>query len=273
MSDTPTDVSKRAEQERADARTVAHAAVLVASAWAATHLEASSSHQRLNFGWNTAVGALVGRYAHGVAAGVRLADLHLVLLREGALVRDHPAGGVTPDSLLAWMREQAATLSARDRPLSLPDYPLPPEVVRSSPLPVITLNGATSLSASFARAAAVLSDLGTQYGAVSGPRCWPRDFDVTLGLVVPSDATETVEVSFFHDDGAPSWGVWPSYEVETPTLSDGRWQDSGRIGAVLPESALPEFGAERTLRAWLGSVLPALLPRTAPQSDQGVSAS
>ncbi len=255
MNETEPDESAQA----AEARRVAHSAVTIATSWAATHLQASSTHRRLNMGWNTAVGAVVGRPAHGLSAGVRLADLNLVLVRDGTLLRNRPVSGSSPADLVIWLRTTAATLGGRDSRLALPPYDPPEGFSAATELPIISPDAATRLSTYFARAAAILDDLSREHDTDSDPRCWPRDFDLTLRIPLIRGDGQYVDVSYGQFDGAACWGVWPSDETEAPTLRQGSWVEGDRPGAILLESELPEFGGERAIRDWLSSVLPPLL--------------
>lgn len=255
MNETEPDESANAAQ----ARRVAHCAVTIATSWAATHLKATSEHRRLNMGWDTAVGAVVGRTAHGLAAGVRLADLNLVLVRDGTLLRNRPVSGTSPADLVIWLRTTAAALGGRDSRLSLPPYDPPPGFSSSEALPVISPDASTQLSTHFARAVAILDDLSRAHELAAEPRCWPRDFDLTLRIPVPESDDAHIDVSYGLYEGEPAWGVWPSVVTEPPTLSQGTWVEGERQGAILLESELPEFGGERAIRDWLSSVLPPLV--------------
>ena len=243
----------------AEARSVAHSAATIATSWAATHLQASSKHRLLNMGWNTAVGALVGRPAHGLSAGVRLADLNLVLVRDDTLLRNRPVSGTSPADLVIWLRTTAAALGGRDSRLSLPPYDPPAGFSATTPLPVVSPDASTQLNTYFARAAAILDDLSREHETDDDPRCWPRDFDLSLRIPLAQAEDRYVDVSYGEFDGAVCWGVWPSDETEAPTLRQGSWVEGDRPGAILLESELPEFGGERAIREWLSSILPPLL--------------
>jgi hypothetical protein len=243
----------------AEARRVAHIAVTIAASWAATHLLASSKHRLLNMSWNTAVGAVVGRPAHGLSAGVRLADLNLVLVREDTLLRNRPVSGTSPADLVIWLRTTAAALGGRDSRLSLPPYDPPEGFSAATALPVISPDASTRLSTHFARASAILADLHREHDGSTAPRCWPRDFDFTVKIPLAKTPEHHIEVGYGQCEGEPCWGVWPSDETEAPTLRQGMWVEGDRPGAVLLESELPEFGGERAIREWLSSVLPTLL--------------
>jgi hypothetical protein len=243
----------------AEARRVAHIAVTIAASWAATHLSASSKHRLLNMSWNTAVGALVGRPAHGLSAGVRLADLNLVLVRGDTLLRNRPVSGASPADLVIWLRTTAAALGGRDSRLSLPPYDPPEGFSAATELPVITPDASTRLCTHFARASAILADLCQEHEGASEPRCWPRDFDFTVQIPVSGTQDKHVDVGYGRCEGSLCWGVWPSDETEAPTLRQGTWVDGDRPGAILLESELPEFGGERAIREWLASVLPPMI--------------
>lgn len=209
--------------------------------------------------WNTAVGSVVGRPAHGLAAGVRLADLHLVLVRGNTLLRNRPVSGTSPADLIIWLRTTAATLGGRDSPLSLPPYDPPEGFEPRNPLPIISPDASTRLSSCFARAAAILNDLALEYEDATDARCWPRDFDLTLRIPMPKDGKNHIDVGYGQFEGEACWGVWPSVETEAQTLRQGTWVEGSRPGAILLDSELPEFGGERAIREWLASVLPPLL--------------
>ena len=236
---------------------MAHKGVRIAAAWAETHLKAPSEHRLLNMGWSQATGVMLGRSAHGVGAGLRLADLCLVLATDGELQRGHPLSGESPQALLHWMQEQAAELGARDATLTLPSYRTPPELVLSESLPVVSPDASTRVGAHFARAMAILRDLATAHEGASEVRLWIRDFDVTL--TVPGQGEHPIECAYAPSPlGGRHWAVYVHESVEPPTLSDGEWMTGERTGAILHESSLPDFGGERAIRDWLGGLLAVL---------------
>lgn len=238
-----------------------HLALQLASSWAHTHLTGSSNHRRLNFGWQTAIGAFVGREAHGIAVGVRLADQHLVVLHDGQLAANHPTGCHTPEDLLAWIHSTACELGVRGPRLERPDYTPPRTLREADTLPAVDAGLARQFGVRLARASELLQRLPE----ASAPRCWPRDLDITVEI---THGDTLLDLRYRAAEEPARWTVRTSTPPDsTPDLALGQW-DAESATLELDESELPPFGAQRALAGWLDGAIEALqAPQTASPSE------
>lgn len=250
-----------------DARHAAHHAAQVASGWGATHLPADDAHQYANLGWNRGLAALVGRPAHGMAAGLRLAPLTWLLVRDGHVIAEHPVVGSSMAGGTAWLRTAAAAAGAPDRELrpvgyELPDHP----VAAGAAFPTVAMAALATLADWFDTAHGAISEVAAGEPRASDVRCWPHHFDLATLISLDADAGDpesarSVGVGMTPGDAGivePYYYVtpWPYPEPRVgPPLPQGHWHAEGWFGAVLAASEWD--GEKATLRAYLAAAVAA----------------
>ncbi len=238
-----------------------HAAQVVASA-GLTLLELRADDSHPNLGWVDDLGALVGHALPGAGAraGLRVADLALVVVDERGVARDAlPLDGRTLADGQAWL---AATLAAAGASL-------PAAVLTRSPYEIPAHPVATGAAFSGAGREA-LAELGRwfadghaalveQAGRMPGApevRCWPHHFDLGALAVLATNPdgslARSVGIGLSPGDESyaePYWYVspWPYPDPGAlPALeAGGRWHTAGFTAAVLTGSELVGEAPER----------------------------
>ena len=185
--------------------------------------------------------------ARGAAAlGLRLTDLTLLAVQDGAVEAARPLAGVTETDARAWT---FATLAAFGLDAGQLDAPLPYDL--EDPLP-----GAGYATGGLAPALAALSAwygladqvlqaaVGEMTDARPGPspvRCWPHHFDLGTLVALETGDPETarsVGIGLSPGDGSyaqPYLYVtpWPAPADLPPLGPIGRWHTEGFVSAVL----------------------------------------
>lgn len=230
------------------ARNAAHHASQVVSAWGATHLPADPNHDYANLGWDSKLDALVGRRAHGVAAGMRFRTMSWLLVRGSEVVAERGIGGSTVQEGLEWLRAAGREAGAPDAPLGAPDYDLPAHpVVDGAAFPELDPTSAATLATWYSTANTAISKTAAQNPGSSEVRCWPHHFDLATLITLDRDEPDpekarSVGVGMTPGDATiaqPYFYVtpWPAPEPKAgPALVSGRWHDEGWFGAVLTEA-------------------------------------
>jgi len=204
-----------------EARLQAHWAVQLASAPGTTLLDNSGDYANTNLEWSHDRQALVGRPIDGRAAGLRVADLTL-------LVGDDTfsLAGRTYEEGLAWLAERFGA------PLKRSDHEMPAHAIADGAA-FERVAGLAELAETFARAQDALAPLGLPV------RCWPHHFD--LAVFVDLGDGKSIGAGLSPGDGSygdPYWYItpWPYPEdrANLPGLSVGGWHIEGWVGAVLP---------------------------------------
>ncbi|HEV8325332.1 MAG TPA: hypothetical protein VG389_27230 [Myxococcota bacterium] len=237
-----------------EARLQLHWAAHAVAAVGETLLDRRPDDSHASFEWHEGTRALVsGATGAGLRAGLRLADLTLVVLGDGgAAVRAAlPLDGKTLAGALDWLGASLARLGearAAQAPLRPPGHDLPAHAVGGG--------------APFGGAAPThLAELARWYGAADGwlrgfaratpgastVRCWPHHFD--LATLVTLSAGKTIGVGLSPGDGSyaePYWYVTPSpYSAGAARAAldgEGTWHRAGWFGAVLTGTRLAAAG-------------------------------
>lgn len=241
----------------ADAWRQLHWAAQVPAAFASSGVEARPDDSHLNLGWDDPSGALLTRAAGPVRAGLRLADLTLLVLGGAGAPAEYPLGGHTLSDGLDWMREAAgrAMEAPPAAPLAPRGWDMPEHAVgagaRFEPAPPAAFE---EVARWYANVDLVLGELAAATEGASEVRCWPHHFD--LATFVSLDAGRT-------SGDAPSVGIGlapadagidepyvyanprPRPEAPAPPTLEagGEWHREGWFGAVLRASRLLEGDA------------------------------
>ena len=223
-----------------DARRQCHLAVQLNTRVARAYIPAREDDSHTSLAWDSHWQSLLGepfRIDDGPAMrlGLRIADLTLVLLRDGSEPALHGLNGLTLSDAAAWIAGFGVAPDALARPIhfEVDDHPL--------------LHGAAfarqgneaafaELAERYSQAADVLEEFRTVEGG-SQVRCWPHHFDIATLITVPGG---TIGAGMSPGDGSypePYYYVspWPSPEVDRLPRLDrpGAWHTEGWVGAVL----------------------------------------
>ena len=249
----------------AGARLTTHSAMQIVSAAGWTLAPPSPDDSQGSLEWSAAEDALVGleilRHGRRARAGLRLADLTLIVLDQvgpvapkesGAQVRAELAlSGKTLDEGLAWLaaaltESLAGTVSRLERPRhELPPSPIGQGAPFDRPPPA----SLAELASWYSSADRVLRAIAATTLGASPVRCWPHHFDLATLIRLdapdaPKEIARSIGVGLSPGDAGipePYWYVIPSprpatkpdsgqpgAETTQPTLPAGHWQTEGR---------------------------------------------
>lgn len=262
---TPVDPSQA--RALADARAQLHHCAQFVSGFGISYLPHARDDSHTSMGWDARRGALVSAPYRGVSLALRLADLTLVVIRDGLPDVELPAHRT---SILVLAERLRAALSATG--LDAARYSL----ARHFEIPIHPVaDGAAFNSddhAAFAALAAWYGDAVTVLETVraerdgSPVRCWPHHFDIATLITIGERRTTGAGLSpgdvyyeepYFYVNAYPA----PSRDALGATLlGGGRWHTFEWIGAVLPGSDVAkDAGSQRAqVREFLRSALDAL---------------
>ncbi len=237
-----------------------HAAQVVASA-GLTLLEPRADDSHPNLGWVDDLGALVGHALPGAGAraGLRVADLALVVVDERGVARDAlPLDGRTLADGQAWLASSlaAAGVSLPAAGLTRSPYEIPAHPVAEG----AAFSGAgrealAELGRWFADGHAALVEQAGRMPGAPEVRCWPHHFDLGALAVLATNPdgslARSVGIGLSPGDESyaePYWYVspWPAPEPDSlpPLGADGGWHTEGFTAAVLVGSDLVAMPAE-----------------------------
>lgn len=237
-----------------DARIQLHYAAQLASAVGVSYLPALSDDSHANLGWDPSHQALV---SHGVRsrsrtirAGIRPADLSLIVLDQASTVAAIPLSGSTIRKAADVLRDVLAS-AGLDREHTLEFDGLPQHPVGNG----AAFDGSDTVAFAelahwFANAHIALDAL-REHTHGSDVRCWPHHFDIaTLATVGPGQSCgagltpgdEWYQEPYFYVNAYPS----PPADRVVGTLDGGgTWHTTGWTGAVLPGSRLRDVATEQ----------------------------
>ena len=236
-----------------DARLQLHWAAQIVASFGNALIERRADDSQSNLGWEGGLNALCSHPStEGIRAGLRLADLTLLLLdNKQNVISEYALTGKTLQQGFHWLASTYSTIGVMTprQPFALREYELPPHPVQQT--------AAFSIHAPepfqeyqhwYANAHHVLHALTDNWQQASPIRCWPHHFDIgTLIILDPNKSSEearSVGCGMSPGDGTyaePYWYVnlWP-YPDKTQ-LSDipvGAWHTEGWIGAILTATEL-----------------------------------
>jgi hypothetical protein len=266
----------------AGARDQAHHAVQVIAAAGETHLPHVPDTSHTALVWSDAHRALLGRATpgEGLRVGLRLADLALLVVDGGGVVRDERAlPGETVAGAYAWTARALAERSGGRLAQALvhPGYPLPPHPLDRGARFEAEGPALEELARWYANADRALQALARSVAGAGEVLVWPHHFDIATLAVLATDAegdaSQTLGVGLSPGDefiGVPYWYVnhWPTREDVRPEqpgalgpLAAGQWHTEDWLGAVLRAEELVAAGdgpaQEARLDAFLASAVAA----------------
>lgn len=181
------------------------------------------------FTWSHELRALVQPHS-----GLRLHDLTLLLLREGAVIDTFQLTGRTLDDAFHFYEEHFG------RTLQRPGEGLPDHPAAHGPPFAPDVSDLARFDRLYADAARHLEAFRAAHPGASPVRCWPHHFDIAT--LVSRGGDHTIGAGFTPGDAQfpePYWYVtpWPYPEdrASFPPLSVGFWNMDGWFGAVLRE--------------------------------------
>lgn len=253
-----------------DARLQLHYAVQFAAGLGISYLEHEPDDGHTNLGWNAELGALVSRSVPGsgaVAIGIRLRDLMVLVMRDGAATDRLPLGGIT----LSEAHERLGGALGRagldrgrytlERHYELPAHP----VATGGAFGTDDVAAFDQLARWFANAAIALGRVAGEVRGASEVRVWPHHFDIATLVSYGGGASTGAGLEpgdgyydepYFYVNARPQ----PKAERLSARLAGhGRWHTKDWIGAVLRGSDVTGDGAaqERQVSAFLASALEA----------------
>lgn len=271
--DTHADSDEQSAAERSpatEARLQAHWAVQIPAAASSLMVpEDDFSHTTLS--WDGAHSALVGQpidVAGGARAGLRLADLTLLVL-EGDEVKDQQGlGGLSLREALGWLSQQLKRRGASSDVEPLP-HDLPFHGVSQGLLFDVDAAELQKIADWHAFTWPLLQARAEAETGASPVRCWPHHFDSATLITLTGgggdpEKARSIGVGVSPGDQTypePYWYVapwpYPESDVTLPLLAArGRWHLSGFTAAVLPSSEQgdkPEAAATDFLDTAIGA--------------------
>lgn len=254
-----------------DARLQLHYAAQFAAAFGISYLRKEADDSHTNLGWNVALGALMSREAAGkhgaVAVGVRIADIALVVTRDGVVSSAIPLDGLTiaraSDELRAALGDEGldADRYSLARHYEIPDHP----VATGSAFSAKDADAFAEMASWFGNASLALERIARTVPGASEVRLWPHHFDIaTLVTIGPSASTGAglVAGDGYYDEPYFYVNAHPAPRADrltAPLAGGGTWHTHEWIGAVLPGSRVAGDAAvqERQVSAYLDAALAA----------------
>ncbi len=258
-----------------EARLLAHWSLQIPTAVASAMVPEQSDDSHSNFGWSDELGALLSHPLaavpglEGVCVGLRLRDLHLVVVRGDALSAETGLHGAT----LARGLEELRTLLAQVSPSALPESPLREYDMPAHPFaegaplelpPASTLawlhDGFARLSRVFGRVEGDLERhlVDLQGASLAAARLWPHHFD--LGGLVTLAGEETRWVGYGWSPGDDAIDApyvylnpYPAPETSPPISSElATWHTNSFTGFLIGDRAITGSSDEDLARELTG---------------------
>ena len=218
-----------------DTRLQLHWAAQAAAGVGRTLLPPQPDDSHSAFTWSHELNALVQ-----LQSGLRLRDLTLLLLRDGAVVGTFPLTGRTLDDGFRFYETHFGHAMQRP-PEGMPDH----AVVHGAAF-APNANDLARFDRLYAEAATILEEFRAARANASPVRCWPHHFDIAS--LVSFGGERTIGAGFVPGDAQfpePYWYVtpWPHPEnrASLPALTQGFWNSEGWFGAVLAEGDVRAF--------------------------------
>ncbi len=261
-----------------DARRQAHHAAQFATALGISYLRPEADDSHTNLGWNDVLGALESRAvtarSGAVAVGLRIADLTLLVLRDGAAVATIPLNGKTivgaSDALITALAAEG--LEAGRFTLAR-HYEIPAHAVASgASFTTADADALAELARWFGNASLELERVARTVAGASEVRLWPHHFDIATLVTIGRDASTgagMVGGDHYYDEPYFYVNAHPQPRKEQLTASlagGGSWHTHEWIGAVLPASRVTGDAEAQAaqVRSFLDSALAAARQLVAP---------
>ena len=231
-----------------DARLQLHHAAQFGTAMGVSYLQSEADDSHTSLGWDAGLSAMmvrdVGVNGGAVAVGVRVADLTLIVTRDGSPVTTIPLDGMTiaaaTDATLAQLaaEELDPARFAFARHFEIPAHP----VARGATFDVNDRDSFAELSRWFGNAALQLGRIAKTVPGASEVRIWPHHFDIATLVKIGPDASVgagMVAGDGYYDEPYFYVNAYPqplANQLTDPLAGGGMWHTREWIGAVLPGS-------------------------------------
>ncbi|UCE64088.1 MAG: hypothetical protein JSU59_02795 [Nitrospirota bacterium] len=244
-----------------DARLQLHWAAQIVASFGNTLIESRPDDSQSNLGWEDGLNALCSHPTPaGIRAGLRLADLTLLLLDAKQNVMSKFAlTGNTLQQGFDWLASSYSTRGSSQpkHPFALREYEMPAHPVQqNAPFSLGAPASFQEYQHWYANAHHVLHGLSDNWKQASPIRCWPHHFDIATLVILDSNksAEEARSVGCGMSPGdstyaEPYWYVnlWPyPNSSQLPTMAVGHWHTEGWIGAILTATELIGSGSAET---------------------------
>ena len=240
-----------------EARLQLHHAAQFGTAMGISYLKSEADDSHTNLVWDAGLAAVMARAVDGkrgaVAVGIRVADLTLIVTRDGSPVTTIPLDGMTTaataDATLAQLALEGLdpgrfTLA---RHFDIPAHP----VARGAAFDAQDQDTFAELSRWFGNAALELGRIAKTVPGASEIRVWPHHFDIaTLITIGPGASTGAgmVPGDGYYDEPYFYVNTYPqplANQLTDPLAGSGMWHTRDWIGAVLPGSRVGGSAAEQ----------------------------
>jgi hypothetical protein len=241
-----------------------HAAQIIVSA-AISFLAARSDDSHTNLEWLPDLRALATNVliaAGGFRLALRLEDLTLLAIWEGAARAAFPLDGRAEQEALRWMRAELAREGLpAERLTTKKHYEIPPHPVGAGrAYDARDGRALREMANAYHDAWVMTSAVRAVTPDATEPRCWPHHFDLALLITLPpapDGSAQSIGVGLSPGDdlyAEPYFyvGPYPHPPAESLTaLPLGHWHTDGWTGGVLTSSEIAAGGAsgqqERTM--------------------------
>ena len=231
-----------------EARLQVHHAAQFGTAMGVSYLKTEADDSHTNLVWDAGLAAVMARAVDGkrgaVSVGIRVADLTLIVTRDGSPVTAIPLDGMTiaatADATLAQLAIEGLdpgrfTLA---RHFDVPAHP----VARGAAFDAKDQDSFAELSRWFGNAALAFGRIEKTVPGASQVRIWPHHFDIaTLITIGPGASTGAgmVPGDGYYDEPYFYVNAYPqplADQLTDPLAGGGTWHTREWIGAVLPGS-------------------------------------
>jgi hypothetical protein len=242
----------------AAARVQLHHAAQVADAAALTLLPREPDDSQTSFAWDSTLGALAARPlpgAGGLRVALRVADLALLAVADGAVAATYPLDGRAQADALAWVQARVTAAGGDGARVTMRRHFEIPGAAPDAAHPWSLGDGEGAafreLAAWYANADALLRAVAAEEPGAGPVTCWPHHFDIATLIEEPRGADGrryTVGVGLSPGDeyyAEPYLYVGPYPHPEAPALPPlpvGHWNAQGWFGAALPGTELVAAG-------------------------------
>jgi len=248
-----------------------HHAAQFGTALGISCLEHQPDDSHTNLGWDDTLGALVSRPVAtengSIAVGVRLQDLSIVAVVDGAMASATPLHGMTIADTMEAVRSIVAARGLDPARYTLNrHYEIPRHRVDDGGTFDTSATAAfIELDTWYRTAARELEHVTRQNRGASEVRTWPHHFDIATLIEVGRDrftgaglspGDDSYSEPYFYVNATPQPAL---ARVGAPLAGGGVWHTREWIGAVLPGSRLTSVPAAQQdqVRAFLDSAIAA----------------
>lgn len=251
----------------ADARAQLHHCAQFVSGFGISYLPQARDDSHTSMGWDARRGALVSAPYQGVSVALRLADLTLLVVRDGMADASIPAHALPIRTLFERVRVALvaagldSTRYSLARHFEIPAHP----VADGASFNAADSASFSALAAWYGDAALILEDVRRARDG-SEVRCWPHHFDIATLITVGEGRTTGAGLSpgdVYYDEPyfyVNAYPAPPKDALAATLLGQGRWHTLEWLGAVLRGSDVSEDGDSQRaqMRDFVASALDAL---------------